>query len=68
MPLRAATLTATLALVLHALGCASAPKEGFDGSVYRKGQVAFQGLLLALGHTPTGAKALLHRLSGWGDD
>ena len=23
-------------------------------------------LLLALGHTPTGAKALLHRLSGWG--
>lgn len=42
MPLRAATLTATLALVLHALGCASAPKEGFDGSVYRKGQVAFQ--------------------------
>ena len=43
MPPRAAIFTLALVLqALHALGCASAPKEGFDGSVYRKGQVAFQ--------------------------
>lgn len=44
MPLRAAlrTLALVAALASVATACASAPKEGFDGSVYKKGQVAFR--------------------------